>query len=208
MGKLLNNAPESQTFRLNDGRELKSLHELVSALKEMPDDVFNSHVTADRNDFANWIEGVFQDKELAARIKWASGKEKMAGIVLEALEKAEESKKIRDTDKEGEKARLVNRLKERLKPSPEKLPQEQMVEAKQPQMPLPPEERKPDTNMIEFDEKQLEEAEEHHHKLEMAATGEIVVPESGMMKHFIMGLAAGAVVAILGALAYTIILMK
>ena len=31
----------------------------------MSEDVFNHHVTRGKNDFANWIHGVFEEKELA-----------------------------------------------------------------------------------------------------------------------------------------------
>lgn len=58
-------------FYLVDGTTLKSLKELAAALTKMTKEVFNHHVTKDKNDFANWIEGVFENKKLAAEIRKA-----------------------------------------------------------------------------------------------------------------------------------------
>jgi len=58
-------------FYVCDGTVLKSLGDLKKALKTMPDDVYNYH--AGRDDWANWITGVFEKKDLA---KKASGADK------------------------------------------------------------------------------------------------------------------------------------
>ncbi|MCF7865836.1 DUF87 domain-containing protein [Candidatus Woesearchaeota archaeon] len=55
-------------FRLENGKELKSIEDLKTYVNEMPDDIFSHHVTNDRNDFANWIEHVFEEKELAGKL--------------------------------------------------------------------------------------------------------------------------------------------
>ena len=46
----------SKFFWLSDGRVLKNLAELADALESGDISVWNYHVTADKNDFANWIE--------------------------------------------------------------------------------------------------------------------------------------------------------
>jgi|GEM_PF-4017878 len=59
----------SKYFYLHDGRTLKSIHEFVEALKTMDDYTFSHHVTVDRNDFANWISGVFGEIALASQVR-------------------------------------------------------------------------------------------------------------------------------------------
>lgn len=59
----------SQAFHLADGNQLLHYIELADALAEMEEHVLAHHVGEGRHDFANWIEEVFQDKELAASIQ-------------------------------------------------------------------------------------------------------------------------------------------
>lgn len=56
-------------FWLSDGRILKNLKELALALETMDETVWNYHVTAEKNDFANWIENVFGQYQLGASIR-------------------------------------------------------------------------------------------------------------------------------------------
>jgi hypothetical protein len=62
---LLKKAPEEKVFVLCDGKKLKDIKDLAFALEEISDDVFWHHVNNVRNDFASWIENVFEEKELA-----------------------------------------------------------------------------------------------------------------------------------------------
>ena len=74
-------APDHQHFVLVDGRRLGDVKELADALENMADHVWAHHVNAERNDFANWINDVFADAELAERIRKAASKHH-AQIVL------------------------------------------------------------------------------------------------------------------------------
>ena len=56
-------------FVLCDGRKLKSAKELADTLQLINDDMFKYHVTDTKNDFANWINDVFGESELAKKIK-------------------------------------------------------------------------------------------------------------------------------------------
>jgi hypothetical protein len=67
---LIDTAPE-RGFWLCDGRTFKNLKELAEALQTMDETVWNYHVTDDKNDFANWIEDVFEEKQLGATIRKA-----------------------------------------------------------------------------------------------------------------------------------------
>ncbi|HIH31456.1 TPA: hypothetical protein HA235_02000 [Candidatus Woesearchaeota archaeon] len=63
------NIDPEKYFVLCNGEKIKSLNELASTLETMSDDVFFYHVTNDRNDFANWINDVFQDFDLAESVR-------------------------------------------------------------------------------------------------------------------------------------------
>jgi hypothetical protein len=67
--KSLGKAPEEKTFVLKDGRKLRTLYELVDELETMSEGIFREYVNDMKNDFANWIEGVFGDKALAADLR-------------------------------------------------------------------------------------------------------------------------------------------
>lgn len=53
------------TFNLSDGNKLNSIIQLQKALLEMKQETFNQHVNSEKNDFAKWVEEVFDEKKLA-----------------------------------------------------------------------------------------------------------------------------------------------
>ncbi|MBI4144644.1 hypothetical protein HY493_00365 [Candidatus Woesearchaeota archaeon] len=67
--KTLGKAPEEKTFVLKDGRKLRTLYELIDELETMNDGLFKDYVNDSKNDFANWIEGVFNDEPLANELR-------------------------------------------------------------------------------------------------------------------------------------------
>jgi len=52
-------------FWVNSGPILRSLTDLVEALKTMSDEQYSYHVNGDKNDFSKWVEDVIEDKTLA-----------------------------------------------------------------------------------------------------------------------------------------------
>lgn len=58
-------------FKLERGPVLLSIKDFKEWLEDGQEDVFSHHVTNDRNDFASWIEHVFEDKKLANKLKEA-----------------------------------------------------------------------------------------------------------------------------------------
>ena len=60
---------EDKAFVLSNNKRLHSIKDLLGYLPDMPEDVFNHHVRFGRNDFANWINGVFEEKELAKLVE-------------------------------------------------------------------------------------------------------------------------------------------
>ncbi len=69
-------APQEKQFVTLDGRQIASILELAHELDSMADHVFYHHVTQDRNDFANWIHDVFEQKELAQELATHKSKDK------------------------------------------------------------------------------------------------------------------------------------
>ena len=58
-----------KAFWLTDGRALRNLRQLAEELEKMEDSVWEHHVNAGKNDFANWIEGVFGQYQLGAAVR-------------------------------------------------------------------------------------------------------------------------------------------
>ena len=67
--KLLGHAPERHEFVFSDGKRLKNIYQLVDELETMQEEVFRQHVNEFKNDFANWIENVFEGKSLADELR-------------------------------------------------------------------------------------------------------------------------------------------
>jgi len=79
--------PVSQYFYLAGGGVLKNLGELGEALNKMSDDVFRNHVSDSRNDFANWIDDVWEEKTLALLIRGTKDRAAMGKILTTYLKK-------------------------------------------------------------------------------------------------------------------------
>ena len=63
--RIFSDVPDEHKFWLKSGTEVKNLHEFLEALKVMDDATFYHHVDDRKNDFADWIEKVIKDPELA-----------------------------------------------------------------------------------------------------------------------------------------------
>ncbi len=72
-------------FWTHDGNVISNLCELAEVLGSMDGAVFAHHVTKDRNDFADWIEGVLLDGELAKSIQSSKKPENAQAIVVRRL---------------------------------------------------------------------------------------------------------------------------
>jgi hypothetical protein len=57
--------PPENYFMLRDGTAIKSLEDLAMMLDKISDEDFSFHVNEEKNDFANWVMGVFGKKKLA-----------------------------------------------------------------------------------------------------------------------------------------------
>ncbi|MFH2020568.1 MAG: RAD55 family ATPase [archaeon] len=70
-----------QQFMLNNGNEIKSLHELATALESIGDEVFSYHVNDRKNDFVPWIEHVIKDPVLKNQIEQVRDKDEFMKIL-------------------------------------------------------------------------------------------------------------------------------
>jgi hypothetical protein len=78
-------ANSEQCFWTTDGKVLKNLVELRDSLAHMTDKVFAHHVTKNKNDFADWINHVLQDGELAVSLRSAKTPKTAHALVLRRL---------------------------------------------------------------------------------------------------------------------------
>ena len=61
--------PEDQAFVLSNGEKLFTLDDLSEAINLIDPETFQAHVSADKNDFANWVEHVFGEEALAENLR-------------------------------------------------------------------------------------------------------------------------------------------
>ena len=79
----LSDVATDKVFWCHDGRVMKNLDELGAALREMSEETFQYHVTADRNDFSKWVEDVIGDHELSAVLKNSSTRSQAGKLVAD-----------------------------------------------------------------------------------------------------------------------------
>jgi hypothetical protein len=68
--------PPENYFILIDGSTLKDMESLVEAFDRMSEDVFRYHVNEFKNDFASWVQEVFDEKDLSEELKLAQNLER------------------------------------------------------------------------------------------------------------------------------------
>lgn len=82
-------APPDRCFWVHHGPILKNLRELCDALASgISDEQFGHHVTAERNDFAAWVEIVLQDSECAQALRRAHTRVSAARALKKYVETA------------------------------------------------------------------------------------------------------------------------
>lgn len=78
-------APETSYFMLCNGKPVKNIKELADVMEEIEDQVFNHHVTNDKNDFATWVKDIFKDIELAEKLAGVKDKKHMQLVVYKHI---------------------------------------------------------------------------------------------------------------------------
>lgn len=105
-----------QYFRLNDGSQVKNLYELSKVLEKMPKNVFNHHVTEEKNDFSNWIKDIAGDKELAEKLIDVKTAKIMSKYINKRIKAKEAKIPQKQKSKKVEKEELpLELLKKRVK---------------------------------------------------------------------------------------------
>lgn len=74
-------APEGKEFIFKDGSKAQTLKELSISVKLMSDYEFSSFVNDSKNDFANWIEFVLFDAQLASRLRMQKTRDETIKII-------------------------------------------------------------------------------------------------------------------------------
>jgi hypothetical protein len=78
---LTREVPQEKYFILANGQPVKNVAELAAILDQLEDHVFHHHVSANRNDFQNWVKDVFEDLELAKKIVGSKDKKHLQLVI-------------------------------------------------------------------------------------------------------------------------------
>lgn len=78
-------AQNDQCFWVHDGTILSNVLELRDTLSKIAEEIFYHHVHDDRNDFADWVEYVLNDKELAKGLRKAKSTDAAYAVVVKRL---------------------------------------------------------------------------------------------------------------------------
>jgi hypothetical protein len=108
--------PGEKRFHFGDGTSAKSLSELKAKIETISYDEFYHHVNPEKNDFANWVEHVIKDKELARKLRAVSSIVETVELLNEAISpfEAEDGEKEEDLQ-----ARIEEQLFSELPPAVE-----------------------------------------------------------------------------------------
>jgi hypothetical protein len=83
--KYLEDVPWDNSLKLSNGKTVHGLEQLPMILKFSDEEVFNSHVTLNKNDFANWIRDVVGYAELADKILSIKTKDEFLKFMEQAI---------------------------------------------------------------------------------------------------------------------------
>jgi hypothetical protein len=83
--RVLSDASGDKRFFGHDGCISSNLPQLAHCLEHMSEDSYRHHVTAQKNDFSNWIRHVFGDDKLANDLTGISRSAEAAKIVRDRI---------------------------------------------------------------------------------------------------------------------------
>lgn len=84
-----------KAFYCRDGKVARSLDDLTQILTSMPEDEFSHHVNEYKNDFANWIEHVLGERDLADTLRKAQSRQEIIFTVNERIMRRQVSQGLR-----------------------------------------------------------------------------------------------------------------
>jgi len=82
--KLKRASPEV-SFYFSDGKVCRDLEELAHVIDDLEDEAFELHVNDSKNDFANWVHDVHDEKELSDKLKKTKCKNRHVIEVLKVV---------------------------------------------------------------------------------------------------------------------------
>ncbi|RJQ18131.1 hypothetical protein C4573_00215 [Candidatus Woesearchaeota archaeon] len=91
MDKKILDAPEQHYFHIAGGVSVKNIKELLRELKKMKTETYQHHVNANKNDFSNWLNDIFQETKLAKEMYTAT-KSKAAMLIAARIKQLEKKK--------------------------------------------------------------------------------------------------------------------
>ena len=80
--KVIKKAPTEMSFYIVNGTVCSDLFGLAEALEDLAEEHFKHHVNDMKNDFANWVEGVFEEPKLAKKLREAKNQDKHVIVLL------------------------------------------------------------------------------------------------------------------------------
>ena len=83
---ILSDVVTKHEFNIHMGTSIKNLQELAEALEIMDDDVFNHHVTKEKNDFSNWVKDIIEDVNLSNDLLKAKTRKKSFEAISKRIE--------------------------------------------------------------------------------------------------------------------------
>lgn len=90
-----------QYFYFSDGSSTKSIEELKEKIESLSYEEFYNHVNENKNDFASWVEGVFNEKSLSDKLRKVTSIVETVELIEEFLnpkESQENMDKLGDED--------------------------------------------------------------------------------------------------------------
>jgi len=85
--KKMISAEHERRFWVHDGQVLQNLKELCDAFENMSNETYQHHVTAEKNDFASWVEFILEDPMLAEKLRERDTREGSWGVTHTHLER-------------------------------------------------------------------------------------------------------------------------
>jgi len=143
--RLLSDVNPNDYFYLSNGTAVKNLRELSKAIKIISDDEFNGHVSADNNDFLNWVNACVTDENLAWSMKGITSRRNIENLISKRVDVLKELREEDDFVEIPEGSEVVD-----LEEQPEV-----QEELEQEEKPKQPEEHKKD--YAELDKESTEE---------------------------------------------------
>jgi hypothetical protein len=83
--KWLAGVPGEKSFWCSDGRILKNLPDLETALKDMDEETFRYHSNESKSDFSNWVRDVIGDEKLARDLQKSTSQAQAAKSIADRI---------------------------------------------------------------------------------------------------------------------------